>query len=477
VLASNVLVAVVFALVAGMVTLTILAAHEARRAENRSEEAEVALRAVRLDILDSETGARGFGLGGERRFLQPYNRARGRLGRDLRQLAELSAGQPAQRNRAAAITAQVRTLYRDVLVPFVAAGGQISRSEQTLLADESKTRVDRLRRLFDQYLRTETLDQKRMQASTEQREDLALLAMMGGLIIALLALAGQQVLLRRRVLEPIADLGQAMDRARAGDLEVRANPTGRDEVAELGRDFDAMAEELSVSVDDLRRSNAELEQFAYVASHDLAEPLRVMAGFAELLHRRYQGQFDERGERFLTGIIDASTRMRALIDDLLAYSRLAREELRLQEVDTDGLVGSVTEDLARAIAETGAEVRRTNLPVITADPGGLRTVFQNLISNALKFKGDDPPVVEVSAERLDGVWQFSVADNGIGISPDHAERIFRMFQRLHTREEYEGTGIGLALVQRSVERQGGGVAVEPNEGGGTVFRFTIPGVS
>ena len=157
--------------------------------------------------------------------------------------------------------------------------------------------------------------------------------------------------------------------------------------------------------------------------------------------------------------------MRALIDDLLAYSRLAREELRLQEVDTDGLVGSVTEDLARAIAETGAEVRRTNLPVINADPGGLRTVFQNLISNALKFKGDDPPVVEVSAERLDGVWQFSVADNGIGISPTTPSASSGCSSASTRARSTRARGSGWRWCSARWSARAARVAVEPSEGG------------
>ena len=243
------------------------------------------------------------------------------------------------------IIGEVEALEREVLVPFVAAGGRIPRERQAAFADDSKTRVDRLRRLFDQYLRIEAADQAATRASADRRGRVAIATMVGGVIVVLLALVGQQLLLRRRVLEPVAQLGEAMNRVRGGDLEARSNADGDDEIAQLGRDFDAMADELEGGVEDLRRSNAELEQFAYVASHDLAEPLRVMAGFAELLQRRYEGQFDERGERFLAGIVDASQRMRALIDDLLAYSRVGRLELELEEVDTHALVAWVTEDL------------------------------------------------------------------------------------------------------------------------------------
>ena len=216
--------------------------------------------------------------------------------------------------------------------------------------------MDRLRRLFDQYLRIEAADQAASRAGADRRGRVAIATVGAGVIVVLLALVGQQLLLRRRVLEPVAHLGEAMDRIRGGDLQARSNATSDDEVGQLGRDFDAMAEELEEGVEDLRRSNAELEQFAYVASHDLAEPLRVMAGFAELLQRRYEGQFDERGERFLAGIVDASQRMRALIDDLLAYSRVGRHELDLEEVDTHALMAWITEDLGTVIGEAGAEV-------------------------------------------------------------------------------------------------------------------------
>jgi PAS domain S-box-containing protein len=224
----------------------------------------------------------------------------------------------------------------------------------------------------------------------------------------------------------------------------------------------------------LERSNAELEQFAYIASHDLQEPLRSISGFVQLLERRYGGELDADADRFIGFIVEGVDRMQGLIEDLLSYSRAGQGELRLEQVESSELLARVLATLEGAVREAGAEVELGELPTLSANRRALVQVFQNLISNALKFNEADVPRVEVSASREDGAWRFAVADNGIGIDPAHAQRIFRMFQRLHPREEYGGTGIGLALCKRLVERHGGRIWCEPRAEGGTVFRFTLP---
>ncbi len=236
-----------------------------------------------------------------------------------------------------------------------------------------------------------------------------------------------------------------------------------------------MAAALEERSADLQRSNAELEEFAYVASHDLAEPLRAMGGYADLLGRRYGDQLDARAERYLSGITGGAERMRGLIDDLLAYSRAGRRELDMKPVDMGTLLDGVRADLTVAIREAKAEVVvEGELPTVVADQSQIRMVLQNLLANAIKFRGEDTPRIVVSAEGTTTEWYFHVADNGIGIEPHHADRIFRMFQRLHTREEFDGSGIGLALCQRVLARHGGKIWVEPDIAHGSVFSFTLP---
>ena len=225
---------------------------------------------------------------------------------------------------------------------------------------------------------------------------------------------------------------------------------------------------------ELERSYKELEQFAYVASHDLQEPLRSIAGFAKILQQRYEGKLDDESDQYIGFILTSVDRLQALIDDLLSYSRSGRTELHLERVDTREVVESTLESLDAAVRESDAEITLGELPTVETDPQVLQQVFQNLLSNALKFTPDRAPRVEVSAEHSDGAWTFAVADNGIGIDPAQADRVFEMFQRLHGRDEYGGTGIGLAISQRVVERLGGRIWCEPREGEGTVFRFTIP---
>ena len=226
----------------------------------------------------------------------------------------------------------------------------------------------------------------------------------------------------------------------------------------------------------LARSNEELEQFAYIASHDLSEPLRAISGPISLLARRYHDQLDAEADQFIEFAVDGCRRMQAIIDDLLALSRAGRIDGELQQVDCNLLVESVVAGLGARIAETGAIVRVDPLPTVTSQPTQLGQVFQNLISNALKFipPGVVPEVV-VSAERIGDEWDFSVVDNGIGIEPRHRERIFGMFKRLHNRNEYVGSGIGLALCKRIVERQGGRIGVEEAPSGqGSRFWFALP---
>ncbi len=226
---------------------------------------------------------------------------------------------------------------------------------------------------------------------------------------------------------------------------------------------------------DLARSNAELEQFAYVASHDLQEPLRMVASYTQLLARRYQGQLDAKADRFIAHAVDGANRMQQLIQDLLKYSRVGTRGKAFARVDSKIAIATALTNLQVAIRESGAAVKlQDDWPAVVGDDTQLVQLFQNLIGNAIKYRGDRPPEIEAGARRQDGAWLFFVRDNGIGIHPQHAERIFMIFQRLHTQQEYPGTGIGLAICQKIVERHGGQIWVESEPDRGSTFYFTIP---
>jgi PAS domain S-box-containing protein len=225
---------------------------------------------------------------------------------------------------------------------------------------------------------------------------------------------------------------------------------------------------------ELERSNKELEHFAYVASHDLQEPLRMVGSYVQLLARRYQGRLDGDADEFIGFALDGVRRMRQFIEDLLAYSRAFSRSKIFQPIDCMDLLDDVMADLKQVIIDTGATVTHDRLPMVSGDPMQLRRVFQNLIGNALKFHGVDPPAIHVSAERQPSQWIFSVQDNGLGIAPEDRERIFLLFERAHAGPDNPGTGIGLAISQRIIEGHGGNIWVESEPGRGSVFHFTIP---
>ncbi len=233
-------------------------------------------------------------------------------------------------------------------------------------------------------------------------------------------------------------------------------------------------EDLARKVEELARSNAELEQFAYVASHDLQEPLRMVAAYTQLLGERYRGKLDENADKFIGYASEGALRMQTLIQDLLAFSRIGRNGAALGHVDCGAVMDEVLLSLGPAMEETGALVTHTALPVVWADRSQMVQVFQNLIGNAIKFRGEDP-AISVQAEKAGEQWLFSVSDNGIGIAPEYAENIFVVFQRLHARTEYPGNGIGLAICKKIIQRYGGKIWVEPRAGHGSIFKFTMPG--
>ena len=260
------------------------------------------------------------------------------------------------------------------------------------------------------------------------------------------------------------------ERMRVNQALETANKEMAFQIEEKGK----RADELVMINAELARSNAELEQFAYVATHDLQEPLRAVASCVQLLQKRYEGQLDERADEFITHAVDGTKRMQTLINDLLAYSRISTHAQVFASTNCEMVLHEALANLMVAIDESGAVVTRDALPMVSGDATQLTQLFQNLIGNALKFRGERPPKIHIGAVRKNGDWRFSVADNGIGMEPQYFERVFLVFQRLHTRKEYQGTGIGLAICKKVVERHGGRIWAESEPGQGATFCFTIP---
>jgi len=288
----------------------------------------------------------------------------------------------------------------------------------------------------------------------------------------LILLAIEDITVRRQAEETLrkahADLEQKVaDRTAelaAANQKLREEIEGRKQTERL----------LASKAKELARSNADLEQFAYSASHDLREPLHVVAGFLGLLAKRCQGKIDAKGEDYIDQALKAVKRMEQMIDDILSYSRISTRGKEFEVTDCNSVLDQVLEDLKLAITESGASITRDPLPTVMADSSQLARVFQNLIGNAIKFRGDKPPQIRVGAKQHDNEWRFFVQDNGIGIPSKDCERVFLMFERLHDKSKYSGTGIGLAICKKIVERHGGRVWVESEPGQGSTFYFTIP---
>ncbi len=264
---------------------------------------------------------------------------------------------------------------------------------------------------------------------------------------------------------------------RVGAVDYVTKPLNAEEVfARIGThlSLDALRRELAAQKAALQRSNAELEQLAYVASHDLQEPLRMIASYLSLVERRYGERLDADGKEFIGYAVDGAKRLQAMINDLLAYSRVNTKAHTFVAVDCASIAATAVHQLRVAIEEHGAVVTLGDLPTVQGDPTQLLQLFQNLIGNAIKFHGQDPPRVQVGAESDESGWCFAVRDNGIGIAPEQFQRLFVLFQRLHGRQAYPGTGIGLALCKRIVELHGGRIWIESAPGEGATFKFTLP---
>jgi signal transduction histidine kinase len=306
-------------------------------------------------------------------------------------------------------------------------------------------------------------------------------------IIVLLAVFGilTTVALRffavRTISRPLAMLTAGAQKIAKGEFDLELKIQSDDEIGRLAKALQEMAGDLrslygslEQKVAELARSNADLEQFAYVASHDLQEPLRTISSFGELLTRRYQGRLDAKADTYIRTMTEAASRMSNLIQGLLTYARIGANEIPFREIDCGALVAEVLVSLDAAIEQTGAEVIVDPLPTVLGDKTQLLQLFQNLIGNALKFKGSQPVRVHVSARQKDGAWQFSVEDNGIGMEPEATQGLFIIFKRLHTRNEYPGTGLGLAICKKIAERHGGKIWVESQLHRGSTFHWTMP---
>jgi signal transduction histidine kinase len=412
---------------------------------------------VLQDLIDAETGERGFIVAGEEIYLQPYRESAERIQRHLRDLGELTRDNPAQQRALERLKPAVEAKLKELQEQIQMRRQSPAAATEIIRAGVGKQTMDQLRLQISQMKKVEEgLREERMAAADASSRRTRWLILVGtGLALFFLAFAA--VVVR-----------QEMNQRKHAESVVRElNLT-------LERRVEERTAELKEREQDLSRSNAELQQFAYVASHDLQEPLRMVASFTQLLARRYSDKLDKDARDFIDYAVDGATRMQTLISDLLNYSRVGTQGKPFESTDCNTVLDQVLRSLRLAIEETHAVITRDRLPVVLGDRVQLGQLLQNLLTNAIKFHGPDVPRVHVSAERNGANWNISVRDNGIGIPAEHVDRIFIIFQRLHTKAEYPGTGIGLAMCKKIVERHGGRIWPEPASGGGTTFCFTIP---
>jgi signal transduction histidine kinase len=415
------------------------------------------LDAIFANVLDIESGVRGFLLTGKETYLEPYSAAVGQVGQNLWKLRELTADNSVQQKSLDLLEPLIAARLRraEVMIAMRSQEGLETTAQESQMGvgkqmvDQIRERLKIMKGEEDRLLKLRTED-----TDGSTRNMRIIIAAGSALAISFLCLAGVVV-------------GREMDQRKSAEEQIlRLNADLEQRVADR-------TAELNERAKDLARSNTELQQFAYVASHDLQEPLRMVASFTQLLAKRYKDKLDDDARDFINYAVDGATRMQTLISDLLNYSRVGTQGKPLVPTDSEALFKRVLETLRFNIEESGAEILSDALPMVMADPQQLGQLFQNLLTNALKFRGEKPPSVRISAERDGNEWKISIRDNGIGISPEHADRIFIIFQRLHTRTEYPGTGIGLAIGKKIVERHGGRIWIEPSPGGGTTFCFTI----
>ncbi|MFF2063368.1 ATP-binding protein [Streptomyces sp. NPDC058200] len=446
---------------------------------------------VRLEsaLVNQETGVRGYELTGDSAFLEPYRsglRDQTRAGATLRQALGDDRRSAADLDLVLARADSWRAQYVRPIVT-APAGRPVPADPARALA--SKASFDSLRSaLVTQQRHLET---ERATARADLQGVRTLRNWVFSTIaVLILALPGMIFIgLRRGITTPLEQLSRDARLVAHGDFTRPVTSEGPADVRKLADDVDAMRRrlvgELSFTEDartrldeqaaDLRRSNAELEQFAYVASHDLQEPLRKVASFCQLLQRRYAEQLDERAGQYIHFAVDGATRMQTLINDLLDFSRVGRMHNQTATVDLQETFDRTVDSLSIAIEDADARISHDALPVLTGDATQLTMLVQNLLGNALKFRDPERPLrIHLGAERRGDTWHFSVTDSGIGIEPEHTERVFIIFQRLHTRETYGGNGIGLAVCKKIVEFHGGTIAVDPHHAPGARITFTLP---
>jgi signal transduction histidine kinase len=449
--------------------------------------------------LDQETGVRGYVLTRDQTLLAPYTEGQQNV---VKADAELRSELPSSAIAAAldAVATAGTAWHRDFADPAIAAVRALPKNQPLALNQKvGNTRFAAIRKaltgLTDEIAAERAVARHNVHTGLSRMRELTLAAF--GLIIV--AGVAVWVALRRVVLRPVDRLAAETRTVADGEFDHRVELVGPAELEALAADVETMrlrmvtalaasraaeqevraqALELEQHTADLRRSNDELEQFAYVASHDLQEPLRKVASFCQLLQRRYGGQLDERADEYIEFAVDGAKRMQQLINDLLAFSRVGRTSEGMTTVDTAAAARQALQALARARQQARAKVDIGDLPTVTGDQTLLTQLFQNLIGNAIKFRAPDrAPRVELRAVREDEFWHFTCTDNGIGIDAEYAERVFVIFQRLHPKDSYTGTGIGLSLCKKIVEYHGGRIWLDtdrPADAVGSVIHWTLP---